>query len=117
MSPPGSRPRRRWLVLAASLLLAPTSPAELLAPSRAEEAQRELPGLVEAAQVRRDTYGIAHITANHRHDLFFLQGWVHAQDRLFQMNVTRRQAGERRREAESVTRFVPGGRAYPPLEE
>ncbi|HEY6051492.1 MAG TPA: penicillin acylase family protein, partial [Thermoanaerobaculia bacterium] len=30
--------------------------------------------------------------ASDEHDLFFLQGWVHAQDRLFQMDVTRRRA-------------------------
>ena len=40
----------------------------------------------------RDIDGIAHIRASNEHDLFFLQGWVHAGDRLFQMDVTRRQA-------------------------
>ena len=45
-----------------------------------------------AGQVDRDGNGIAHIRAGTRHDLFFLQGWVHAQDRLFQMDVRRRQA-------------------------
>jgi penicillin amidase len=50
-----------------------------------------LPGLREAAQVVRDANGIPHIFAKSEHDLFFLQGWVHAQDRFFQMDVTRRQ--------------------------
>ena len=36
--------------------------------------------------------GIAHVTASNDHDLFFLQGWVHAGDRLFQMDVGRRLA-------------------------
>jgi penicillin amidase len=51
-----------------------------------------LPGLLAAASVTRDIDGIAHIKAANEHDLFFLQGWVHAGDRLFQMDVTRRQA-------------------------
>ncbi|MDZ7651500.1 MAG: penicillin acylase family protein [Burkholderiaceae bacterium] len=52
----------------------------------------KLAGLQAAAQVSRDTYGIAHIKAGNDHDLYFMQGWVHAQDRLFQMDYNRRQA-------------------------
>jgi penicillin G amidase len=52
----------------------------------------DLPGLEAAASVDRDQNGIAHVRAGTRHDLFFLNGWVHAQDRLFQMDVRRRQA-------------------------
>src|SRR5262245_45801787 len=51
-----------------------------------------LPGLRAAAQITRDTNGIAHIRAANDHDLYFLQGWVHAQDRLFQMDESRRLA-------------------------
>ena len=53
---------------------------------------KKIPGLYAAAQVWRDTYGIAHIRATNEHDLFLLQGYVHGQDRLFQMDVNRRQA-------------------------
>ncbi len=53
----------------------------------------ELPGLQGGVQVMRDRSGIAHIRASNEDDLFFMQGWVHAQDRLFQMDSTRRQAG------------------------
>lgn len=52
----------------------------------------KLPGLQAAAQVARDGYGIAHVRANNDHDLYFMQGWVHAQDRLLQMDVSRRHA-------------------------
>lgn len=48
------------------------------------------PGIQAEAKVIRDTYGVAHIQAQNEHDLFFLQGFIHAQDRLFQMDVTRR---------------------------
>jgi penicillin amidase len=51
-----------------------------------------LPGLRAPAQITRDTNGIAHIRAAQDHDLYFLQGWVHAQDRLFQMDERRRLA-------------------------
>ena len=40
----------------------------------------------------RDVDGVPHIKAANAHDLFFLQGWQHADDRLFQMDVTRRRA-------------------------
>src|ERR1043166_5073572 len=46
--------------------------------------------LKSAAQITRDTWGIAHINAQNDHDLFFLQGHTAAQDRLFQMDVSRR---------------------------
>lgn len=51
-----------------------------------------LAGLQKPAQIVRDTNDIPHITAHNDHDLFFLQGYVHAQDRLFQMDVSRRRA-------------------------
>jgi penicillin G amidase len=51
-----------------------------------------IPGLRAAASVVRDVDGVPHIKAANEHDLFFLQGWQHADDRLFQMDVTRRRA-------------------------
>lgn len=53
---------------------------------------QRLAGLKAAAEVTRDVHGIAHIRADSDDDLYFLQGWVHAQDRLFQMDVGRRRA-------------------------
>jgi penicillin amidase len=49
-----------------------------------------LAGLRAAAEVERDSFGIAHVRAGNDHDLYFMQGYVHAQDRLFQMDVSRR---------------------------
>ena len=40
--------------------------------------------------VVRDRWGIPHITAQNEHDLFFAQGFIQAQDRLFQMDLWRR---------------------------
>lgn len=45
--------------------------------------------------VVRDANGVPHIFAANEHDLFFLQGWVQAEDRLFQMDLVRRQASGR----------------------
>jgi len=50
-----------------------------------------LPGLGAPARLIQDRDGITHIEAASSHDLFFLQGWVHARDRLFQMDVSRRE--------------------------
>src|SRR5437764_9141844 len=47
-------------------------------------------GLDQRAEVLRDTYGVPHIYAQTAHDLFYLQGFVTAQDRLFQMELYRR---------------------------
>jgi penicillin G amidase len=46
-------------------------------------------GLHQHVQVDRDVNGIAQITATDTHDLFFAQGWVHASERLWQMEVWR----------------------------
>jgi penicillin amidase len=47
-------------------------------------------GLVAPVTVVRDRSGIPHITAANQDDLFFAQGFVQAQDRLFQMDLWRR---------------------------
>jgi penicillin amidase len=80
--------RRATIVVLALALLAP---AGVLARGAAADPV-DVPGLEGPARVDRDADGIAHIRAGTRHDLFFLQGWVHAEDRLFQMDTRRRQA-------------------------
>ncbi len=52
-------------------------------------------GLRSPVDVYRDQYGIPHIMAAGTDDLMFATGYVHAQDRLWQMDVMRR-AGEGR---------------------
>ena len=47
-------------------------------------------GLSAPVEVRRDSLGVPHIYAENRKDLLFAQGFVHAQDRLWQMEVNRR---------------------------
>src|SRR5579859_919841 len=50
-------------------------------------------GLQSPVSVVRDTHGVPHITAAKLEDLFFAQGYVTAQDRLWQMDLTRRAVG------------------------
>jgi penicillin amidase len=80
----------RFRMLPALLVLS-VAPAALAGPPHRVN-PHVLPGLHAAAQITRDVHGIAHIRAGNEHDLFLLQGYVHAEDRLFQMDVTRRQA-------------------------
>ena len=47
-------------------------------------------GLQQPVRVQRDRWGVAHIYAQNQHDLFFAQGFVVAQDRLFQMEMWKR---------------------------
>lgn len=47
-------------------------------------------GLANRVTVTRDASGIPHIVATTPEDLFFAQGFVQAQDRLFQMDLWRR---------------------------
>ncbi|HSL99874.1 MAG TPA: penicillin acylase family protein, partial [Candidatus Limnocylindria bacterium] len=56
------------------------------------EGELAVAGLSAPVEIVRDTYGIPHITASNDHDLYFAQGFVHAQDRLFQMDMERRLA-------------------------
>jgi penicillin amidase len=49
-------------------------------------------GLEAPVRVVRDRWGVPHIYATSQNDLFFAQGFVQAQDRLFQMDLWRRAA-------------------------
>ncbi len=64
-----------------ALLTAQTPPSSL-----------RVPGLRAPVQLTRDSAGIVHINAANEHDLFFAQGYSAARDRLFQLELWRRQA-------------------------
>ena len=49
-------------------------------------------GVAAPVRIVRDTWGVPHIYARNDSDLFFAQGFVQAQDRLFQMDLWRRSA-------------------------
>src|SRR5947209_15622891 len=50
-------------------------------------------GLSAPVTVTRDAHGVPHISAASLEDLFFAQGYIAAQDRLWQLDLTRRYAG------------------------
>ncbi|MGZ8437795.1 MAG: penicillin acylase family protein [Candidatus Limnocylindrales bacterium] len=54
-----------------------------------ESGTARVPGLGTSVTVVRGAAGIAHITADTPHDLFFAQGYVHASERMWQMEVWR----------------------------
>jgi penicillin amidase len=77
----------------------PPKPGPLLAKAKQAlarlDGELKLPGLKEPVEVLRDRWGVAHIYAKNARDLFLAQGFVAAQDRLFQIDLWRRQgAGE-----------------------
>src|SRR5271155_2277081 len=51
-----------------------------------------LAGLQQPVEILRDRWGISHIYAKNESDLFFAQGYNVARDRLFQLELWRRQA-------------------------
>jgi len=55
----------------------------------------EVAGLSESVEIVRDEFGVAHIYADTPHDLYFAEGYVHAQERFWQMEFQRRTAAGR----------------------
>jgi penicillin amidase len=72
------------LALAASSLFLISAADEL------KGTQRTLPGLKESVEILRDRWGVPHIYAQNSDDLFFAQGYITANDRLFQLDLWRR---------------------------
>ncbi|MBC7953026.1 MAG: penicillin acylase family protein [Rhodospirillaceae bacterium] len=54
------------------------------------EGRIPIKGLQLPVQVARDHAGIPRVTARSTHDAYFSMGWVHAQDRMWQMEMQRR---------------------------
>ena len=54
--------------------------------------KNQLHNLIDEVEVFQDNNGINHIYANNQEDLFFMQGYLAAKDRLFQFEIWRRQA-------------------------
>jgi hypothetical protein len=57
-----------------------------------QAAQLLVPGLSEPVEILKDFWRISHIYAKNETDLFFVQGYNVARDRLFQIELWRRQA-------------------------
>ncbi len=59
------------------------------------EGEIQITGLDGKVEIYRDSFGVPHIYAETHHDLFFAQGYVHAQDRFWQMDFWRHQGAGR----------------------
>ena len=78
------------------------------------EGELVLPGLAAPVEIVRDREGIPHVFAAHERDAHFALGFLHAQDRLWQMELQRRVAsgrlsevlGERTFEADKLMRTL-----------
>src|SRR5258708_4312548 len=92
----------KWLGVGAGILLGCTTGLGFLM-LRASLSQTTgnlvLPGLESPVRVMRDAHGVPSIAAESRHDLYMALGFVHAQDRLFQMDMQRRLGAGRLSEA------------------
>ena len=92
------------LILAVGMVASPGGPGQC-SPRKCEAVQSQrqsavrsfrgsgtlkVGGLKQPVNVLRDRWGVAHIYAGSQSDLFFAQGFVAAQDRLFQMELWKR---------------------------
>jgi penicillin amidase len=82
---------KRLLAVIALLLIAGTGGTVLWARSARPLVDGEIavPGLASSVEILRDSLGVPHVWAADEESLLFAQGWVHAQDRLWQMELFR----------------------------
>ena len=78
------------VVLALPLLVVAAVVIFLRRPLPKTKGTLRVSGLKEPVEIVRDRWGVPHITASSVEDLFFAQGYAHAQDRLWQMELQRR---------------------------
>src|SRR5262249_50795345 len=64
----------------------------LASPVRGRSEGLVVSGLNQPVEILQDRWGISHVYARDEHDLFFAQGFNVARDRLFQLELWRRQA-------------------------
>ncbi|WP_420967149.1 penicillin acylase family protein [Bradyrhizobium sp. B120] len=77
--------------LCATILAAPAVAREKASPLvAAREVRTDVAGLKAPGQILVDVWGIPHIYAGNEHDLFFLQGFNAARDRLWQIDLWRK---------------------------
>jgi len=68
----------------------------------------QVAGLTDSVEILRDESGIPHIYASNPYDLFFAQGYTHAQDRWWQMEFSRHIGAGRIQELTGTNAAVMG---------
>ena len=54
------------------------------------DGELNITGLKKSVTIIRDNWHVPYIYADNNQDMFFCQGYVHAQDRIWQMEINRR---------------------------
>src|SRR5690348_8982310 len=80
------------ILVSLALLTAVWAREELRGSLAQLDGTRQLPGLSGRVLVTRDTLGIPTIKGSNRADVARATGFLHAQDRFFQMDLARRRA-------------------------
>lgn len=80
------------LLVVLMLALGTTLGVWLRRPFPQTEGTIQTAGLSSPVDIYRDALGIPHVYAQNRADMLFAQGYLHAQDRFWQMELTRRAA-------------------------
>ncbi|GAB1579272.1 penicillin acylase family protein [Bordetella petrii] len=80
------------------------------APGGGKQSTIDMPGLSQPVEILRDRHGVSHIYAQNQHDLFFAQGFNAARDRMWQLDLWRRQ-GEGKMAEQFGPRFIEQDRA------
>ena len=89
---------RKVSILALVIVISTAALATALAyyvtrrPLPQQEGELVVQGMQDAITIYRDSWGVPHAYAANPYDLFFAQGYVHAQDRWWQMDISRRLA-------------------------
>jgi penicillin amidase len=91
--------RTLWVLLALLVLLALAASVYTMRAMPTVDGQLKIAGLEHPVRIERDPQGIPTITAQNQHDLLFALGFVHAQDRLWQLDTHRRIGAGRLAEA------------------
>ena len=82
--------KRIWTTILAVAALLPTAVPAAAKDAAVQQETLVVPGLRAAAEIRVDRWGVPHIYANSEADLFLVQGFNAARDRLFQIDLWRR---------------------------
>lgn len=59
---------------------------------RPKDGRAQIPGLRAEVEILTDRWGVPHVYAENLDDLYATQGWLHARERLWQVDFTRRLA-------------------------
>lgn len=84
--------RALWALAVLVMLIALGAGGYIYSKQPTRQGTVALANLQSAVSVRYDDRGVPHIRAENEHDLYRALGYVHAQDRLFQMEIMRRLA-------------------------